>query len=149
MTDYELINNALYEVLQKEYPEQCERVFNSHRCDIDPTFLGFVYTYYHLSKLIPKYFMVVDLGCAFSPQGYYFTDHKKYIGVDVGESSSRFSFGNTEHIVSTINDYLENYASDPLDAFAICNYVPLRNYKTIGHTFPNLYVFYPHGGSLF
>lgn len=149
MSDYESINNELYTILRTRYPEQCERVFNSYRCDIDPTFLGFVHTYYYLSKLIPKHFTVIDLGCAFSPQGYYFTDHKRYIGVDIGGLEGRFIFSNTKHEVSRIDDFVKSCTEDLLESFAVCNYVPLRDYKLVGNTFPNMYIFYPHGGSSF
>jgi len=78
----EYINNKLNSILFKQYHEQYQRVFDQAECDIEPEFLGFITTYYYLSYLIPKHFTIIDFGCAYAPQAYYFINHKKYIGVD-------------------------------------------------------------------
>jgi len=48
----------------------------------------------HLAALIPLHFTVVDLGCAYAAQSYYFRRHWKYIGVD-GWAKDRIAAPNT------------------------------------------------------
>lgn len=126
------------------------RVFEQEHCDIDPSFIGFIDIYKNLSEIIPKHFTIVDLGCAYAPQAYYFKDHKKYIGVDIflGE---RFRADNTKHLQITIRDFCDVFASsfDKDETFAICNYVPPwhgDNREMARKYFENLFVYYPHGG---
>ena len=104
---------------------EMKRVLNQEHCDIDPTFMGFIDIYFHLSKIIPKHFTVVDLGCAYNPQCYFFKDHKKYVGVDYG-SLERFKSINCEIFEKTISDFLKYDAGefDPDETFYICSFVP-------------------------
>ena len=144
---FEEINNRLYNILLTKFPEELKRVSNQEMCDIDSSFLGFVDTYYHLSKIIHKDWVVVDLGCAYAPQGYYFRNHTEYIGVNP-EIRERFTFKNTKHLDMTIQEFMKEY-KDKLNfnkTFAIMNYVPPwhdLDYKEVRSFFPNLYCFYP------
>ena len=148
MKDYEIINIELY----KNLPiDQVERVFSQKDVDIGPEFLGFVNIYFHLSKTIPKHWTIVDLGCAYAPQSYYFRNHKEYIGVDIGGITERFYFKNTKHFLLSISNYIENYTQNInlLETFAICSYVPLwgnDNGLLTREKFPNCFIYYPHGG---
>ena len=145
MKPQEKINRDLWHKLTTKYPEQCERVFSQEYCDIEPSFLGFVNFYYHLSQIVPKHFIIVDLGCAYAPQGYYFRKHKEYIGVDTGKTLERFKFDNTTHVTLSIQDYLRRGGKATSEVFAICNYVPNIDTRSIAKVFDNLFVFYPHG----
>lgn len=125
--------------------EQAELVFNGNRmCDIDPSFLGFVGIYRALAGIIPKHFSIVDLGCAYAPQAFYFENHASYIGVDIGDGK-RFSTDNTTHYVGTIGDFIDGFnPTGPV--FAICSYVPPwhgDNRAMARAAFENLFVFYP------
>jgi hypothetical protein len=131
--------------------EQLDTVLNQDYCELDNVFLGFVEIYEHLSQIIPTHFEVIDLGCYLAPQGYYFRNHKKYVGVDVTELK-RFEFGNTEHHVKTIQDFircdLRIYELEK--TFAICSYVPDENAKSlIRKTFKNLFIYYPCSENVF
>lgn len=126
-------------------PEQCDKVFGQQYADIDGDFLGFVDTYYYLSKLIPKHWIVIDFGCAYAPQAYYFRKHKEYIGI-CPSVDKRFFFENTTHCTDTIKGWLEKAGKMNTDeVFAICNYVPSPETELVRQTFKNCYVFYPHG----
>lgn len=139
------ISFALFRELQTACPDQCQSVLNDS--DIDPWFLGFVSTYLLLSKLIPTHWKVVDFGCAYAPQAWYFRQHKKYIGVDYEPADHRFRFPNTEHYQGAIADVFPAVLSahDPQGIFAICNYVPSEQTRLVREHFPNCFVFYPHG----
>ena len=140
----------LFTVLNREYPDQINQVFSQANCDIDPTFLGFIDTYEALSKLIPKYWTVIDIGCGYAAQAYYFKDHKLYLGVDP-HSGITFHFDNTVIWNKTIRQTcLHMIGMNLKEFFCIFNYVPCsqRESERIRKTFPNLYCYYPHGGSI-
>lgn len=118
---------------------------------IDPTFLGFVDVYYHLAAIIPRHWTIVDLGCAYAPQAFCFQHHKKFVGADI-DTPYRFHAPNTTHYLMRIGEFLTQHGHkfDPLETFAICSYVPMWGENTREHIrafFPNLFVYYPHGGN--
>ena len=128
--------------------DQCERVFASEMCDIEPEFLGFVGIYERLSQIIPIDWDVIDLGCAYAPQAWFFENHKSYIGVDLGELNRRFSAPNTVHHKMTIQTFVCMQARDfdPRFTFAICSYVPPwhgDNIKMVREAFQNVFTYYP------
>ena len=144
--DYQEINNELFKQLPQQ---QVERVFSQDMADIEPSFLGFVEIYYHLSQIIPNHFTVIDLGCAYNPQCFLFENHKKYIAVDESTKTKRFKSSNCKIYSISIQKYIEKHITDlDLDeTFAICSYVPSSEaVKLARETFKNIFVYYPHGG---
>lgn len=130
--------------------EQIDAVFGQEFCDIDPEFLGFTKIYRNLSELIPKHFTVIDLGCAYNPQCFYFTEHKKYISVDYSPCV-KFKSSNCIIYQKSIEEFIaENLKEFNLDeTFAICSYVPPwggNNREMVRKAFKNVFVYYPHGG---
>lgn len=129
-------------------PDQIDRVLRQDMCDIGPEFLGFTDIYLALAKIIPTYWTVVDLGCAFAPQAIIFRDHKAYIGVDAGVGE-RFSAPNTTHYTMTIADFIAEHAAslDKELTFAICSYVPpwygTDNLRLTREAFKNVFTYYP------
>lgn len=146
------------DLLLKIPKEQIKEVFEQEYCDIDYDFIGFIETYFHLSKIIPKHFDVIDLGCAYNPQCYYFTKHKSYTGVDLGIlpvyqpcekkiEFKQFKSLNCKLIHKHINTFLEEDAEnyEKNTTFVICNY-STQNQKIlekISKIFKNIYMFYP------
>ena len=129
--------------------EQKKRVFGQKYCDIDDEFLGFINVYKYLSEIIPIHFTVIDLGCAYNPQCFYFTKHKKYIAVD-SMDIIRFCSDNCELVSKTIEDYIKSDIGELNidETFAICSYVPPwggDNIKMVRESFKNVFTFYPHG----
>lgn len=125
--------------------DQIEKVFNQSFCDIHTGFLGFMNTYEKLSQIVPKDFTVIDLGCAYNPQCFYFLEHKKYIAVDIG-FIERFCSPNCTIFEKTIKNFIdEDLQRFDLDTtFAICNYVPSwhdDNGKLVRDHFKNVFVF--------
>lgn len=141
-------------VLRQIPKTQWEEVFAEDyyaAAQIGPDFLGFLDIYWHLACVIPHHWTIVDLGCAYAPQAYLFARHKAYHGVDLG-SPARFSTPNTTHYAMSIGAFLDQHGHqfDLKETFAICSYVPMWGERTTEHIrrhFPNLFVYYPHGGT--
>lgn len=129
-----------------------DRCVSDRMCDIqfsyelDNEFLGFTKFYKHLAQIIPKARIIVDLGCAYAPQAFYFQDHKKYIGVDISDCPKLVT-KNSEYYKMQIEDWIKNelpkYNQEEL--FAIVNYVPPwgnDNMKLVRENFKNCFSFY-------
>ena len=148
MDNFELATKELLELIPKQ---ELDEVLKQPICDIEPCFLGFVDTYKALSDLIPKHFTVIDLGCGFNPQSFFFKDHLKYIAVDSFQNTKRFMTDNCTFYEMDISDFIEKHISDFYldETFAIMNYVPLwgrnNHNELVRKHFKNLFVYYPHG----
>lgn len=148
MTDQEEL--AMNKDLLDRIPrEDVDRVFHQEMADIDLEFLGFINTYKYLAELISIHWTVIDFGCAYAPQAYYFTDHKRYIGIDGFPDRERFCPPNGTMYGMTAGEWIEKHLQevDVDESFAICNMVPNWYGEKAGEIvrahFPNLYVFYP------
>lgn len=140
-----LIAKRLLRIIPKE---QKDAVFGQKEADIDPEFIGFVDIYKKLSEIIPDHFTVIDFGCAYNPQSYFFTKHKKYIAVDMSKCV-KFKAKNCRIYRMTIKSFIEKYAEkyDKKETFAICSYVPPwhdDNIKLVRENFLNVFTYYPH-----
>lgn len=138
--EFEYINRNLLLALRYEYPEQCDEVFSQDMCDIDGSFLGFVDTYYHLSKIIPKDWIVIDFGCAYNPQAYFFRSHKKFVAVDI-DKCKKFKFENTEIHEDGLVKYIQHNPNN-FKVFAICNNVPTDKVDLIRSHYKDMFIFY-------
>jgi hypothetical protein len=114
--------------------------------DIGPEFLGFMTTYFYLSKIIPKERIIVDLGCAYAFQAYYFRKHAGYIGVDCADFP-KLKTDNSRHYLMSIDEFAEKEAAKIENPFAICNYCS-TNTNLIRSTFEDIYVFYVSKGDM-
>lgn len=148
-----IIDTINCNILSQIPKERLDHVF-SHG-DIDGEFIGFVEQYDALSRLIPKHFTIVDIGCAYAPQAYLFRNHAKYMAIDATTAlEDTFidltALPNTQHFHTDAAAFIDLVA-DTLDldtTFAICSYVPpwygdIR--RLVGATFPNSFTFYPAG----
>jgi hypothetical protein len=148
---FEEDSRELFRAISQEDPAQVERVFEGcARVELDPDFLGFVGLYKRLAEMIPLHWGVVDLGCAYAPQAWYFREHAFYVGVDHSDSCEfgpfvRFAFGNTQHVVGSIEEYLDALPRFEVPVFAIASYVPAQpeTMRRVRETFQDLFVFYP------
>jgi hypothetical protein len=139
-------NRRLLEMLP---PEQTDRVFSFAMCDIGPEFLGFVGIYERLSQIIPVDWTVIDLGCAYAPQAFFFEKHREYIGVDLlTELEARFAARNSRHYHMAVSEFVERHTGEYRQdtTFAICSYVPPwggDNMSLARGAFKNVFTFYP------
>lgn len=132
--------------------KELDRVFKgSASAELDHTFLCFEDIYKSLSAVIPKHWTILDIGCAYAAQAYYFTEHKKYIGVCpniVGDEFIHFQTDNMEFYELTAQEYIPKYIEtlDVERTFAICSYVPDKEAQSlVRECFPNCFVYYPKG----
>lgn len=147
MKDYDQICKKLFELIPKEEWDRLDGTLGEMSSD----FLGFCDTYYHLSMIIPKDWVVIDFGAANNPQSYFFTEHKKYIAVnpisDIPEENGMFCPPNCEVYRMTTGEFLESVEYPKDKVFAICNYVPNwhgeDSKELVRRKFQNCYVFFP------
>jgi hypothetical protein len=141
---FKSINDKLLGVIPKE---ELDRVFEQDYVDIEPDFLGFVDTYHYLARLVPTHWTVIDFGCAYNAQSYFFVEHNRYIAIDIGDDTERFCPPNCTIFTNSIQDFLrDDLRSLNLDfrkTFAICNYVDRDMSSIIGSIFPNVFNYYP------
>lgn len=151
-----MTNNLIFKKLLSIIPyEQIDETIKLNPdilCEIslnplDP-FIGFIEYYEALSKIIPKNFIIVDIGCGYAFQSYLFKEHKQYIGV-CPESNVKILPNNGSFYKIDSNNFINNKLKDlNLDidkVFCICNYVPLNKQESdlLKLTFKNLFYFYP------
>lgn len=130
---------------------EIERVFtesDSAGADMDFTFLCFEDVYEEVKKHCSKDTVVIDLGCAYMPQAYWFTDCKKYIGVDLSfKNNVRFKTDNSELYLMSgqkfICEVLPTLDLEMENVIAICSYVPDEELQQMtARTFKYNYVIY-------
>lgn len=143
---YEDVLDRLFKILPKD---ECDKVFDGPECDIEPCFMGFVEIYEGLAKIIPQHYTVVDLGCAYNPQAYYFANHKEYLAVDISDCV-KFQPPNCKIFHMSIEAFImsETQKMNLSETFAICSYVPPwggDNMKLVRDAFTNVFTFYPAG----
>ena len=137
--------------------EKIDHVFETSPtagAELDYTFLGFENIYKAVTLFAPKDKVIIDFGCGYAFQSWYFRDYVKYIGVDnrttyldvLETDNSQFYFTSIQNFTRKIFPRLGLW---PEDVFAICSYVPDREArKLVRETFPYCLVYYPDGRGL-
>jgi hypothetical protein len=132
--------------------EEMERVFNesySASAEMDASFLCFEDEYEYVLENTSKKDIIIDLGCAYNPQCWYFKDYDRYIAVDLPMFDDvRFDSGNVEFYIMSIQQFIqEEFPKLGIaleDCVAICNAVPDKEaQKMVRDFFPRHYVSYP------
>ena len=140
---------VIKELLDMIPQSQKDEVFKNSS-EISPEFIGFIKQYKYLSEIIPKGFIVIDLGCGYNAQSFYFKNHKQYIAVDCFPNLVCFKSENCLFHNITIHDFifqiLPTLNLDLERVFAICAYVPDwygQNINLTKSTFKNVYTYDP------
>jgi len=141
--------------------EELDRLFKESYAgaELDSSYLGFEKIYQKVLEVAPPSMVILDLGCAYATQSWYFRDHKEYIGVDYGASmkknptysdnfkcvihteNSRYFF---KSIQTFVKETLPTLGLDLNNVFAVCSAVPDKEArKLIKETFPNYLDWYP------
>lgn len=142
-----------------------DRVFKesySASAEIGPDFMCFDEPYQQAACVANKDSIIIDLGCAYAPQSYYFTQCKRYIGVDLPMVApqggyeqypecvpeTRFKPDNAEFYIMSIQKFLkEVYPALNIDkskVIAICSAVPDKEARDmVVRYFPIHHVSYP------
>lgn len=142
--------NDVCELYQMIPRSELDRVFEgTASAELGRDFLCFEKPYKLASMIVPKTWTIVDLGCAYAAQAYYFTHHKKYVAVDNYSENDYFRFqtDNMEFFNMSIQKFLSTHHFVDLERiFAICSAVPDEEAQKLAiETFPNHYVWYPGG----
>ena len=148
-----MVKEKLDDILNYIPTKEVDRLFEKNyrmAANLCPSFMGFTEVYRSLLNIVPKHFIIIDLGCCYAAQCYYFQDYKTYIGVDV-EDEERFATENTIHYEMSIQKFIKEVLPELhlnlKECFAICSYVPDDEATELARqTFPNILVYYPHGG---
>lgn len=151
----------LCDLAQKIPKEKIQELFHNSdaSAEMDCTFLGFEDSYRKALEYAPENMVIIDLGCAYATQSWYFKDHVKYIGVDYGtcydehptyEDKLRcvLQTNNSEFYFESIQYFIKNtlptLALDLNNVFAVCSAVPdTKARQLIRETFPNYLDWYP------
>lgn len=145
-------NEELSAWLLNEIPkEQLDEVF-AGKCELTYEFVGFVKDYWHLSKIIPKDYIVYDFGAAYNFQSWFFRGHEAYIAIEpegmTNDSFSMIQPDNCKVYAADAKKFLDNCGAIPDNSFAIVNYVPnwydQDVYALVKSRFQNVYTFYPY-----
>lgn len=132
--------------------EEVERVFSTGTAsaELDFSFLAFEEVYKSVLSFVPKGKIIVDLGCAYAPQAFYFIEYAGYIGVDAHIPDVHFETPNMTLYNMSIQNFCDKVVKEGWNLeqyFAICSYVPDEEArKRVRETFPNCLVYYPSPG---
>ena len=140
----------LYKLIPRE---KINRIFEKSEtagAELDYTFLGFEEVYKAVTLFAPKSRVIIDFGCGYAFQSWYFRDYRKYIGVDNDITENDiFRTDNAEFYFMSIQEFIKNefhktgYSFD--EVFVICSYVPNTDaQRLVRETFPHCLVYYPH-----
>lgn len=110
-------------------------------------------TYYYLSRMIPKHWTVIDIGCAYNSQSFLFQHHKRHIAIEPVWLDKEFHFEyfkapNTELLFMTGQEFIQNELPklnlDLDKTFCIVNFVPSGAVNLMAReTFKNCFCYYP------
>ena len=111
---------------------------------------GYLKQYRALASVIPFHYTIIDFGCGFAPQCWYFRNHTQYVGIDTIDID-RCVLDNTYHYSCTIEYFLKYLAKDYLNetTFAICNFVDDKYTKQITEHFSKVFCYHPADTRLF
>lgn len=111
---------------------EINRVFETSEsagADMDFTFLCFEEVYMKVKEHCNKDTVVIDFGCAYASQSYWFKDCKQYIGIDLPFMNNvRFKTDNSKLYIMSgqkfIKEILPTLDLDMEKVIAVCSYVP-------------------------
>lgn len=135
--------------LIKQIPKELiDKMFKNADIDVDYTFLCFEEVYKAVTWFVPKNTIIIDFGCAYAFQSWYFKDYKKYIGVEIhGNKYSVLKLDNSEFYFMSIQEFISDFDKlgyDKEEVFAICSYVPDKQARQmVRENFPYCLVYYP------
>lgn len=128
---------------------EIERVFtesDTAGAELAPDFLCFEDVYEEVAKHADKDTTIIDFGCAYAPQAFWFTGCKKYIGINPHFGNDvRFKTDNSEIVLMTGQEFIMwmDEKADLSKVIAVCSYVPDNELqRMVADRFPYCYVVY-------
>lgn len=139
-------------VIQTDSAREIDKIFselNTASAELDRMFLGFEEVYKAVTMFVPKSKIIIDFGCAYAFQSWYFKDYEKYIGVDSSVSNEDvLKTDNSKFFFMSIQEFIKEqflklgYKKE--DIFAVCSYVPDEKARMmVKEYFPYCLVYYP------
>lgn len=137
--------------IQKIPKNELDRVFSESETaseDMDFTFLCFEDIYIKVKQFCSEETIILDFGCAYAAQSYWFLDCKKYIGIDLPfYNNVKFRTNNSEIYLMSGQDFIKNELPklniNQENIVAVCSYVPDEELqKMVSGTFKYNYVQY-------
>lgn len=131
--------------------KEIERVFNesdSAGAEIDSTFLCFEDVYEKVAKHCNKNTTILDFGCSYMAQSYWFTNCKQYIGIDIPfRNNVKFKTDNSTIYLMTGQNFIKKILPElklnEENTIAVCSYVPDEELQQlVANTFKYNYVQY-------
>ena len=145
---------------------EMERVFResySADAEIGPDFMCFEEPYQATACVADKDSIILDLGCGYAAQCFYFTRCKQYIGIDLPmpkplekdlihypniKPETRFQSDNAQFYIMSIQRFiagvLPSLRLDKEHVIAVCSAVPDEKARElVSSTFPIHYISYP------
>lgn len=139
----------LFQIIQREKIEYIFKTSETVSAECDYTFLGFEQVYKAVTLFVPKSKIIIDCGCGYAFQSWYFREYRKYIGIDNATCSSDvLETENSKFFFTSIQDFIRNVFPgmryELEDVFAVCSYVPDENAREmVRNYFPYCLVYYP------
>ena len=142
----------LYTLIPREKIDRVFQVSKTASSELCHDFLGFEQVYKAVTLFAPKGRIIIDFGCGYAFQSWYFKDYRKYIGVDVSPVGKDvldiLETGNSDFYHMRIQQFIAMFPRmgyEPEEVFAICSYVPDTDaQRLVRETFPHCLVYYPH-----
>lgn len=146
---YEYEPCELFKLIPREKIDKIFSESNTASAELDRMFLGFEEVYKAVTMFVPKSKIIIDFGCAYAFQSWYFKDYEKYIGVDSSVSNENvLKTDNSKFFFMSIQDFIKEqfqklgYKKE--DVFAVCSYVPDEEARTmVKEYFSYCLVYYP------
>lgn len=144
----------LFQIIPRDKIDRLFETSETLSAECDYTFLGFEQVYKAVTLFVPKSKVIIDCGCGYAFQSWYFREYRKYIGIDnLTGSSDVLKTGNSEFYFMSIQDFIQNIfpgmGYDLEDVFAVCSYVPDENAREmVRDYFPYCIVYYPQNHDL-
>lgn len=146
---YEYEPCELFKLIPREKIDKIFSESNTASAELDRMFLGFEEVYKAVAMFVPKSKIIIDLGCGYAFQSWYFKDYKKYIGVDCSTSDiDVLKTENSQFFFMSIQEFIKEqflklgYKKE--DIFAVCSYVPDEKARMmVKEYFPYCLVYYP------
>ena len=136
-----------FKIIPKEEIERVFRESDTASAEMDPSFLCFEDAYRIAAGIANKDTVILDFGCAYAPQSYYFTHCAKYIGIDLPFGNDvRFSPKNAAFYLMSGQQFIENILPriehNKYNTIAICSWCPDRELQEMVKGFRNHIVCY-------
>lgn len=118
-----------FKIIPKAEIDRVFKTSDTAGAEMDSSFLCFEEIYMKVKEHCTKDTVVIDFGCAYAPQSYWFKECKQYIGVDIPfRNNVKFKTDNSKIYLMRGQDFIKEVLPTldiPMEnIIAVCSYVP-------------------------